>query len=122
MTKFVNLALILLNIALAVSGQLAIKAGMKQVGVIHASNWFALLITSFTNVYVVLGLLAYIIAAGTWIVVLSRVDLTVAYPMLSLGYIAVLILSALILKESVGVVRILGTILIILGVVLIYRS
>ncbi len=122
MTKFFNLALIIFNVALAVSGQLAIKAGMKQIGVIHASNFFSLLLASLTNVFVLLGLLAYVVAAGTWIVVLSRIDLSVAYPMLSLGYVAILVLSALLLKESVGLVRVLGTVLIIAGVVLIYRS
>lgn len=122
MTKWINSVLILINIGLAVSGQVAIKSGMKQVGYIHAENALALFLKAFTNWYVIIGLAAYFIAAATWILVLSRVDLSYAYPMLSLGYIVVLIISAVWLGEAVTLPRIIGTILIVGGVGLIFTS
>lgn len=122
MSRFVNLGLIVLNVIFAVSGQLAIKAGMKQVGVIDGSNLLPMLLRSFLNPLVVLGLAAYIGASVLWILVLSRVELSYAYPLLSLGYIAILILGVTVLKESVSFARVAGTFLIIAGVVLIYRS
>lgn len=122
MVKFLNLLLILVNVGLAVSGQMLIKIGMQRVGVIDSSNVLQLLSRAFLNLHVILGLTAYIVAAGTWIIVLSRVDLSFAYPMLSLGYILVLILSIYLLKEQVTPERAVGTLLIIIGVVFIYRS
>lgn len=122
MAKLFTLLLILINVALAVSGQLSIKAGMKQVGYITSQNAFQLVLSSFRNVYVVAGLLAYALAAVTWIMVLSRVDVSFAYPMLSIGYIAVLIFSVVYLGEVATLTRIVGTGLIIAGVVLIFRS
>lgn len=122
MSKLFTFVLILINVALAVSGQLSIKAGMKQVGYITFSNILSLLPESFKNPYVLLGLVAYILAAGTWIMVLSRVDVSFAYPMLSLGYIAVLILSVIFLNEVATLPRIIGTGLIICGIILIFHS
>lgn len=122
MLKLINLGLIIINVALAVSGQVAIKTGMKQVGYITASNVIPLVLKSLTNIYVLLGLGAYALAAVTWILVLSRVDLSYAYPLLSLGYIAILLIAIFVLKEPVTVARIFGTALIMAGVVLIFRS
>lgn len=122
MIRLINLGLIIINVALAVSGQIAIKAGMKQIGYINSANLLSLTLKSFTNVYVILGLLSYALAAVSWIIVLSRVDLSYAYPMLSLGYIVILLISIFFLNEVVTTMRITGTILIIVGVSLIFRS
>lgn len=120
--KIINFLLIILNISLAVGGQFAIKAGMNQVGLISSRNVFPMLIKSFMNSYVVLGVSSYVIATFVWIIVLSRVELSYAYPMLSLGYIFIVISSILWLGEALSLPRILGTLCIIGGVFLIFRS
>ena len=122
MEKLFTFFLILINVALAVSGQLSIKLGMKQVGYITVQNISLMMVEAFKNPYVLFGLLAYTLAAGTWIAVLSRVDVSFAYPMLSIGYVAVLILSGLFLNESGTFLRISGTTLIVVGIVLIFKS
>jgi len=122
MAKLFTFFLILINVALAVSGQLSIKTGMNQVGYITAKNIILMMSAAIKNPYVLFGLLAYTLAAGTWIVVLSRVDVSFAYPMLSLGYIAILIISGMFLHESVTLLRIFGTALIVTGILFIFRS
>ncbi|HAZ28779.1 MAG TPA: hypothetical protein DCY48_03345 [Candidatus Magasanikbacteria bacterium] len=122
MTKLINIGIILVNVALAVSGQVAIKIGMKQIGYITSGNTLSLILKSFSNWYVLFGLGAYALAAVTWIVVLSRVELSYAYPLLSLGYVAIVLISILFLKEPLSIFRLLGTALIIAGVVLIFKS
>lgn len=122
MVKFINFGLILLNIGLAVSGQMLIKMGMKQVGYITSDNLVNALWRAMLNPLVMAGLIFYFIAAFVWILVLSRVDLSYAYPMLSLGYIVILIISATILHEPVSLSRMFGTSFIILGVILIFYS
>jgi len=57
-----------------------------------------------------------------WLVAISRVELSYAYPMISISYVLVVFLSWLIFKEEVGPVRWLGVAIIIFGVYLISRS
>ena len=61
-------------------------------------------------------------SAILWVVVLSNVEVSMAYPMVSLGYVMVVIVSWLFLGESVGWLRTGGLLLIIGGVVMISRS
>ncbi len=122
MAKLFTFFLILVNVALAVSGQFSIKVGMKQVGYITAQNVGSMMVAALQNPYVLFGLFAYTLAAGTWIAVLSRVEVSFAYPMLSIGYVAILILSGIFLREAVTLPRIFGTVFIVAGIVLIFRS
>jgi drug/metabolite transporter (DMT)-like permease len=53
------------------------------------------------NPYVLAGLACYVISTFFWLLILSKVRLSVAYPMISMAYIVVVILSAVVLKEHV---------------------
>ncbi|MDI6689730.1 MAG: EamA family transporter [Actinomycetota bacterium] len=120
-----SLALIILSISFAVSGQLCLKVGMNSVGRIsasHLSNLGGTIVMVATTPLVVLGLFLYVIAASIWLVVLSRVDLSFAYPMLGLSYVMVLIISSIFLRENVTALRWLGTFVICFGVFLITRT
>lgn len=69
--------------------------------------------------WIIGGISLYVIGTGVWLILLTKVDVSYAYPMLSLGYIFVLFFSALFLQEPLTVLKILGTLLIVLGVSLI---
>lgn len=111
---------ILLN-ALA---QLLLKAGTNAVGAIHltAENWFATGIKLATQLPIIGGLSCYVISVVVWIIGLSRVDVTIAYPLLSLGYIVNAIGAWYFLGEAVSTQRILAILIIIAGVALLTRS
>lgn len=122
---FKSLILILFAVAIGVSGQLALKTGVSRLGRIGASTFSQVpeLVTAIAmNPFIVSGLALYGLGAAVWIVVLSRVDLSLAYPMLGLSYVFVLIFSWLLLGEHVSPLRWMGTLLIITGVVLVSRS
>ena len=68
------------------------------------------------------ALALYGVSAMIWTVVLSKLDLSLAYPMVSMGYVLVVFLSWLILKEPVSLLRIAGLAVICCGVLLISRS
>jgi uncharacterized membrane protein len=68
------------------------------------------------------GLFLYIISAAIWLVVLSAVDLSFAYPFLGFTYVLVLVFSKFILKEDVSLIRWIGTIIITIGVIVISRG
>ena len=119
-----NLMLILGAVFLGVVGQLSMKHGMGQVvmklggiGEVVSS-----LVRALSQSFVAAGVALYAVSALVWLVVLSRVELSFAYPMVSVGYIAVVILSKLIFHEQVSAFRIVGTLVICFGVVLISRS
>lgn len=115
---------ILTGVCLNALAQLLLKAGTNAVGAIHltAENWFATGIKLATQLPIVGGLGCYVISVVVWIVALSRVDVTIAYPMISLGYIINAIGAWYFLGEPVSAQRLLAIAVIIAGVVLLTRS
>ncbi|MFQ6044704.1 MAG: EamA family transporter, partial [Candidatus Poribacteria bacterium] len=71
------------------------------------------------NPFVVFGLLVFLMTSGLWLVVLSRVKLSLAYPMLSISYILAIFFSWLLFKEHVPWIRIVGAFVICVGVSLV---
>jgi len=74
------------------------------------------------NPYVLLGFVMYGLSTVFWLIALSKKDLSFVYPFISLTYILVLVLSSLVLKESMGANKLVGTLIIILGLIVIARS
>ena len=122
---FYSIVLILASVLVGVFGQLFLKAGVAKLGTIGGAalaNLPHLLGSVATNPLILTGLACYGLGAAMWIVVLSRVDLSLAYPMLGLGYVFVLVISWLIFGEAVSPLRWIGTLMIVAGVVLVARS
>jgi len=71
---------------------------------------------------VLLGMLTFVVSTGSHLLVLSRVDLSFAYPFLSLAYVVVTVYAYLVFKEDVNLYRVAGVALICLGTILISRS
>ena len=69
-----------------------------------------------------LGLVLFGLSVLSWLVVLSRLPVGIAYPMASLGYIVATLLGVVILKEPVHILQIIGIVLICSGVAFIARS
>jgi len=120
-----SVLLILLSISIAVGGQLLLKIGIDRIGI----NGFGSM-KSLTGLFsgiirspmVLTGLFLYLISAAIWLVVLSTVDLSFAYPFIGLTYVMVLVLSRFILKEEVNPIRWVGAFIITVGVVVISRG
>lgn len=109
------------GIALSAAAQLLMKVGMARLragGHLDGLSLSAVLGVLFDG-WVFSGLACYALSAALWLVVLSRMPLSMAYPLISLGIAAVVLLSAVLLGETVSAARILGTALIVLGVGLI---
>lgn len=115
--------LILVSILAGVAGQTVIKMGVSQPGASEAATGLLpLLNVIIRSPLVILGLLLYGIGALSWIAVLSRVDLSTAYPFLALNFILVTLSSQFILGESVPGLRWLGVFVICIGILLVARS
>ena len=115
---------ILTGVCLNALAQLLLKAGTNAVGAIHltADNWCSIGVKLATQLPIIGGLSCYVISVLVWIIGLSRVDVTIAYPMLSMGYVINAIGAWYFLGEVVSMPRILAIGVIIVGVILLARS
>ncbi len=114
-----TLLLILISVLLGAAGQVLLKMGALRVG---ASEVGLLLWRIVTSPHILAGFALYGAASVLWIVVLSRAPLSLAYPLLSLGYVIVLMASAYLFGETIPAVRVAGVAAIILGLVLVSSS
>ena len=115
---------ILISVLGGAIGQILLKTGMSQMGplTLSVNQLFHILWRMTTNPYVVVGLGVYVMGTVFWLSALSRVDLSYAYPFASLSYIVMLVASILIFKENITLLRLVGTLVVGLGVLLISRS
>ncbi|MBI2907683.1 MAG: EamA family transporter [Chloroflexi bacterium] len=116
--------LLLIALCFTVTGELLLKHGMNKVGVLglQPSVFLPMLWRTFTTPQVVLGFASIFAGSIFWLAVISRLDLSLAYPMLSIGYIIVVIASWLLLGEQITGLRVLGTLIIMGGVFVITRG
>jgi multidrug transporter EmrE-like cation transporter len=120
-SAFVFLATgVLLNAA----AQLLLKGGTNRLGVITltADNWLTMFGRMATEVHFIGGAALYGVSLVVWILGLSRVPVSVAYPMLSLGYVINAIAAQYLFGEAVTIQRWLGIGFIIIGVWLVAKS
>lgn len=128
-------ALLLFSIVMGLVGQFMFKAGMNKpaykqqissIGAMVRSGGFVGAIVStvllFLRPYIVGGLCCYGLSTVCYLIVLSRTPLSFAYPMLALGYVAILLMGWLLFHERVTAVRWFGVVLIIWGIVAIYSE
>jgi drug/metabolite transporter (DMT)-like permease len=114
--------LILINIFLVITGQALAKSGISKIGSFTDMPIKEFLLKALFSPFVIAGFILYFFSALIWFMVLSKVDLSVAYPALSLGYVAVLIVSYYFLGESITLVKVAGVLLICSGVYLIFAK
>jgi multidrug transporter EmrE-like cation transporter len=117
-----NYLIMATSIGLAIAGQLLMKKGMMAFGTFPISQMLANIIPMFLNPWVFIGFACFGLSSLFWLVVLSRLPLSLVYPMVSVAYVIVALFSWYFFKENVSVVRWVGIGVIILGVVLISRS
>jgi drug/metabolite transporter (DMT)-like permease len=119
-----SLGLILLSVASGVAGQLSLKVGVTRAGAaaIEAAGPVSTLITAFRSPLVWLGLALYGLGALAWILVLTRLDLSFAYPFLALNFVLIALVSRLFLGETIPPLRWGGIVVICVGLLLIARS
>ena len=118
-------AFIISGVILNACAQLLLKAGTNALGgAIHLtmSNWFQTFIKVVTQLPILGGLACYGISLVVWIIGLSRTDVTIAYPMLSLGYVVSAFGAWMFLGEAISPQRLVAIGVIVVGVVLLART
>ena len=112
------------GVLLNAGAQLLLKAGTNVLGVITltADNWPSQFGRMALEPHIVAGLACYVVSVVVWILGLSRVPVSVAYPMLSVGYIVNAIAAWMLFGESRTAQKLVGIGMIVIGVVLVARS
>jgi drug/metabolite transporter (DMT)-like permease len=115
----IALCILIVAIMLGAAGQIALKAGINQLG--HKPPVLTVLRSIFTP-WVFLGFVCYGLSSLLYLVALSRLDLSYAYPLVSLSYVVVAFLSWRFLHETVPPLRIVGLAVVCIGVLLLAVS
>jgi multidrug transporter EmrE-like cation transporter len=118
----VSIALVVVSVGFAIAGQLTLKSAMNHIGRIGAQEVRAVgdtVVRVAREPRLWAGLVLFGISSIFWIVVLSRVPLSVAYPFVGISYIAIVLLSRLVLHENVPGLRWLGVCVVAAGIVII---
>lgn len=116
--------LILAGVLLNATAQLLLKMAVRGMGPIALSPE-TLLRSGWSlaqNPYILAGLACYVVSLVVWILALSRVEVSLAYPMLSLGYIVTAIGAWMFFSERLSLLQWLGIVVIIVGVALLARG
>ena len=111
--SLVSFAFILTGVLLNAGAQLLLKAG---------TNARPLGVALAIEPHILAGLACYVVSVVVWVIALSRVPVSIAYPMLSIGYVVNAIAAYYLLGEAVTPMRLAGIAIIIAGVFLVARS
>ena len=118
-----NLITILLSVFLGSFGQIILKLGANKLGTLSLAwnTLFPDLIRVIKIPEILIGLVLFGSSFLLWIKVLTKSDLSYAYPMVSIGYINVVVVSYFLFNEQFTLMKVLGVSLIVVGVVVLNK-
>jgi multidrug transporter EmrE-like cation transporter len=120
----ISFTLLLAGVLLNAAAQLLLKAGTNAVGPFEFSavNAVPVGMKLALEPHILGGIACYVVSVVVWILALSRVEVSVAYPMLSIGYVVNAVAAYYLFGEAVSATRLVGIGVIILGVFIVARS
>ncbi len=116
-----NYLLVFLGVVLNVGAQVCLKAAVGTRGLTMQDlmrDWYRILFSPL----VIVGLVLYAASVVNWLVVLSRLPLSVAYPLMSLGYVFAFLIGVWAFREPWNWVNLIGVFLVLGGVALLARQ
>ncbi|MET1027257.1 MAG: EamA family transporter [Dongiaceae bacterium] len=121
---WLSFILILASVSLNACAQIFLRKAASALGseALHPTHLLATATALAFNPFLLLGMLCYAVSIAIWIAVLARVEVSIAYPFLSVGYIIVIAAGFFFLGENVTPLRIVGVALICGGLVCISQS
>ena len=114
-----ELGLLFLSLLAGISGQFFLKAGALALGQVNAANIVSLVLRIITIPQLVIGLGLYGLGAIAYILLLTRVNLSIVGPSVALSYVFSVLLGYFVFKEVIPVERVVGLGFIVCGVVLV---
>jgi len=120
----ISFTLVLTGVLLNAAAQLLLKAGTNAVGHFdfHLDNLLPVGLKLALEPHILGGMACYAVSLVVWIMALSRVPVSIAYPMLSIGYVVNAFVAWQWFGEALAAQKLLGIGFIVLGVFLVARS
>ncbi len=117
-------SLVMTGVLLNAAAQLLLKAGTNRVGEFSFAleNLVPIGSRLAFSPFILGGLACYVVSVVVWILALSRVPVSVAYPMLSVGYVVNAVAAWMLFGESLSMQKLIGIGFIVIGVFLVARS
>lgn len=117
-------SLLMTGVLLNAGAQLLLKAGTLRIGefAFTADNIVPVGMRLASNPFILGGVACYVVSLVVWIMGLSRVPVSVAYPMLSVGYVVNAVAAWMLFGESITAQKLIGIGFIVVGVFLVARS
>lgn len=122
--NLISFGLIFTGVMLNAAAQILMKAGTNAIGHFEFSfeNILPIGLKLATEWHIIVALLCYAISVVVWILALSRVPVSIAFPMLSMAYVVNALAAWYLLGEEFNPVKLVGMAVIIFGVVIISRA
>ena len=118
-----NYLLILFSVSLSAFSQIILRRGMTrpdvQAALADTSNLFVTFKAVFLSPYIIGGLACYGLGAVVWLLVLSKIPVSFAYPFVALGIVLTTAAGVLVLGESISLITGIGIAVIIAGIALV---
>jgi multidrug transporter EmrE-like cation transporter len=119
-----SFSLVMTGVLLNAAAQLLLKSGTNAIGTFEfaAHNVIPVGWKIATQPHILSGIGCYVVSVVVWILALSRAEVSVAYPMLSIGYVVNAVAAWYLFGEAVTPARLAGIGIIVLGVFIVARS
>jgi multidrug transporter EmrE-like cation transporter len=113
--------LAVVSVSLNAVAQIALRKAMLSLGALPASSSeiLSFAASALVNLWFCTGMLCFAFSIGLWLVVLSKLEVSVAYPLASMGYLVTAVVGYVFLGEDIGMMRIIGLGLVCAGVAVI---
>lgn len=112
-----NIILFIINVLLLVIGQTMWKIGAEKIEI----SGFKTIINVILSPWIIGGGVLYVIATAIWLYLLSKLPLSLIYPLQSVAYIIALFVALLVFKEVIPITRWVGVAVILFGVYLVAK-
>lgn len=121
-----SFVLIIASVSLSALAQVSLKYGMSTPAVQRAlagpSRRLDMVLAVAGSGGVLLGLALYVASMALWLLVLARLDVSLAYPFVGLGFLLTAVFGFLFFQEPVGGLRLTGTLMVAAGILLVART
>lgn len=117
-----NYLYLFISVCMGATAQVGLKKGIQGVGPISVATFIPNMGAIFFNPYIIGGIFLYGSSLIIWLIVLSRMELSRAYPFVSLGYMITFALGIILLDEKMSYYKIFGLMFIVVGIFIMSRG
>lgn len=125
MQFLINHLYILLTVVFAVSSQLIIKWQMSKFSLEDSMNLyekFIFALSMLLNPYIVLSIMLTLLSGLSWMIAMTKFDISYAYPYTALGFVLILLFSYIFFHETISLHKIIGVSLIMFGIFVVSKD